>query len=631
MAAHLVARSGNDPRILVAFPAGNSGVGVWFSHLQQPARWEVVEAPQPGTWPDAKGRALYGISARVLIRAPELRIAQAVLSSVRVLRDYQALGTVPARVAVAPTVEQGRRIRWARDRIDGAPGYRLDLEVVAGDLQGERITAATDGTIGLSITAASGEPPLTPLFGRSLLNDAAPADRAARNALTFLSYQEKFLAGSWRFNTYFGRDTLMSVRLLMPVLTAEAVDDGLLAVLRRLSDQGEVAHEEDIGEFAILDHLQGGGSMSDAPVFNYSMIDGDYMLAPIASAWLLDDARGRQVAATLLSGGDGRVGEHPTRTGDDLVANLRFVLSGAAAFAKDPQVSNLVGLKPGRTAGQWRDSDNGLAGGRYPYDVNAALVPAALEAAGRLFASGLLDPYLAEQERPLFSQAADMAKVWRERAPRLFEVQVPHAAAVEAIGAYSARLGVPAPPALAALGAGDARFHAVALDASGSPVPVMHSDEGFALLFGQPDAQGLRRAVELLIRPFPAGLMTGAGMVVANPVFCSPDVQAKLTRSAYHGTVIWSWQQALFAAGLERQLKRRDIPAEIRSQLLQARKILWSAIDASRPMSNSELWSWSYSGGRYRMAPFGAAATDADESNAVQLWSTVYLAVRPGG
>ncbi len=29
-AAHLVLRSGDTPRLLVAFPAGNSGVGVWF-------------------------------------------------------------------------------------------------------------------------------------------------------------------------------------------------------------------------------------------------------------------------------------------------------------------------------------------------------------------------------------------------------------------------------------------------------------------------------------------------------------------------------------------------------------------------------------------------------------------------
>jgi len=30
VAAHLLLRSGSDPRILIAFPAGNSGVGLWF-------------------------------------------------------------------------------------------------------------------------------------------------------------------------------------------------------------------------------------------------------------------------------------------------------------------------------------------------------------------------------------------------------------------------------------------------------------------------------------------------------------------------------------------------------------------------------------------------------------------------
>jgi hypothetical protein len=46
-------------------------------------------------------------------------------------------------------------------------------------------------------------------------------------------------------------------------------------------------------------------------------------------------------------------------------------------------------------------------------------------------------------------------------------------------------------------------------------------------------------------------------------------------------------------------------------------------------MNNSELWSWSFNAGHYRVAPFGAAVADADESNAAQLWSTVYLAVKP--
>src|SRR5256885_8192842 len=35
---------------------------------------------------------------------------------------------------------------------------------------------------------------------------------------------------------------------------------------------------------------------------------------------------------------------------------------------------------------------------------------------------------------------------------------------------------------------------------------------------------------------FPAGLMTDAGMLVANPAFCAPALQARFTRNAYHGT-----------------------------------------------------------------------------------------------
>ena len=38
VAAHIVLRSGSDPRLIVAFPAGNSGVGLWFDHEVTPER-----------------------------------------------------------------------------------------------------------------------------------------------------------------------------------------------------------------------------------------------------------------------------------------------------------------------------------------------------------------------------------------------------------------------------------------------------------------------------------------------------------------------------------------------------------------------------------------------------------------
>ena len=627
VAAHLLLRSGPVPRILIAFPAGNSGVGLWFAHAAGNAQWKVKGGLRAVDARDRRGRALHGIAAEVTIADRELDMHQAVLSSVRVLRDYQSLGTLPTGIAVAPATTS-RSVAWSRDRLDGAVSYRLTIEVLDGRLRGRRIFAGADGVIGLRITGLSGETPLVPLAGHDLLRDPSAGELAARQTLTFLAYREKLLAGSWRFDTYFGRDTLMSVRLLMPVLSASAVEAALDSVLSRLSPQGEVAHEEDIGEQAVLDHLKADGSRSAAPVYDYKMIDEDYLLAPVAAAWLLRTGAEARSAAFLAAPVGGPLERRGSR-GAALVQNLRYVAQSTQAFAQAPTVAHLIGLKPGETVGDWRDSGTGLGGGHYPYDVNGVLVPAALDAVARLTASGLLGRYLSASDRTLFAGATQMAQVWRERAPPLFEVSLSHAIVANAVEIYADSQGVPAEVALNALGQGRLRFHALSLSAAGEPIPVMQSDEGFLLLFADPEPQALDRIVSTVMRPFPAGLMTGAGMVVANPVFCGPALQNLFSRNAYHGTVVWSWQQALFAAGVARQLERHDLPAAVRADLIKAQQLLWSAIEATRSMQNAELWSWSYGAGHYQIRPFGSATADADESNAAQLWSTVYLAVTP--
>src|SRR5947207_258706 len=328
LAAHLLLRSGTDPRIVIAFPAGNSGVGLWFVHHADRVSFRLRGPPVVVHDSDGRGRMLYGISADATVEGQDLQIRQAVLSSIRVLRDYQLLGTMPSALAATPT-EHGHTVSWSRDRLDAAPGYRLVLEVTQGQLSDGHIRAGPDGKIGLRITGLTGETPLTPLLGRQLLNDSAGSDAAARDTLTFLAYREKLLAGSWRFDTYFGRDTLMAVRLLMPVLSATAVEAGLSSVLARLSVQGEVAHEVDMGARA-----------------------------------------------------------------------------------------------------------EACGGGRYPSGVHAVLVPAALEAAAQLNASGLLSPYLTPADRALFARAPQMASVWRAQAPQLFEVAIPPKQAHGAIEAY---------------------------------------------------------------------------------------------------------------------------------------------------------------------------------------------------
>ncbi|MBW8840717.1 MAG: hypothetical protein JF608_02710 [Sphingomonadales bacterium] len=189
---------------------------------------------------------------------------------------------------------------------------------------------------------------------------------------------------------------------------------------------------------------------------------------------------------------------------------------------------------------------------------------------------------------------------------------IPAARARTAIEAYAAQAGVPATAALQAVGPAGLRFNAIALDAEGAPVPIENSDEGFALLFGRPDDAALTTAADVIGKPFPAGLMTGSGMLVANPAFAPGSLAAKFGPNAYHGTVVWSWQQALAA----------------RAKLRATQQCLWRAIAATRQVQSSELWSWRYIGGGYEVAAFGASGRDVDESNAAQLWSTVYLALK---
>ena len=154
-------------------------------------------------------------------------VKQALLSSVRVLRDYETAGTVPELVTTRPVLT-GSQASWARHRLDGAAGYKISLQVLQGRLEtgssALQIHAAGSTPIRLKITAVTGDLPLTPLEMPALLTADAAKDERARNALAFLSYEEKFLAGSWQFNTYFGRDTLMSLRLLMPVLQPAAIE-----------------------------------------------------------------------------------------------------------------------------------------------------------------------------------------------------------------------------------------------------------------------------------------------------------------------------------------------------------------------------------------------------------------------
>ncbi|WP_438000410.1 hypothetical protein WMF26_11805 [Sorangium sp. So ce185] len=620
IAAHVLTSSGVSPRLIVAFPAGNMGIAVWFDALPAPVELSV----EGGLSGVERPGGMRGVSALLASEAPALRVHRLILGSIRTVRDVGRDAPLPAWLR-GDVEAGGASIAARRTTQDGEHHLELLVEPEGGTtaaLGPDGRIELTAGPSGLRVrvTALSDEPPLTPVPLDELVTERAADDPRHRQALAFLAYREKLLAGSWRFLTYFGRDTLLAVRMLLPVLEPAAIEAGIGSVLDRLSPSGEVAHEEAIGEYAALLHLAAGRAEAlREPVYDYKMVDDDFLLAPLCAEYLLGSAPGRERAAAFLS--------RRTPAGDTyaqaLARNVSLVLRLAAPFAETGDPRALVSLKEGESVGEWRDSAEGLAFGRIPYDVNAALVPAALRASARLLASPLLG---ADAEGA--GRAERLARAWRD-AGVFFRVEVPEAEARRRVAAYAASLGIDAAPALASL-SGPLSFPAIALDREGRPLPIMHSDDSFVLLFTDPPPGALEEIAGRLLRPFPAGLRTPVGVLVANPALApDPALWALFTRGHYHGTVTWSWQQAMLAAGLDRQLARGDLPAPARDALERARRALWEVIQASREASTGELWSWAVEGGRYRRVPFGAERAHHDESNAVQLWSTVYLAVRP--
>jgi len=728
VAAHVLLRSGDSPRLIAAFPAGDSGIGLWFRPTSSDTELSFAGEGSEALTAVTRGsgeRPLHGVRTTLRSSAPLLSSELVLLGSARTLRDYgqgqclEDAGRFPAlrnETFELDAERAGLRIR--RVEIGGAHSMELLLSGLSGTTitlrrregssrpecprgEGEGqpvIELAREGGVELSVVALTSDEPLTPFGSESLLR-IAPADDAALSALSFLSYRDKLLAGSWRFLTYFGRDTLLSLWLLEPALAPEVTQQALGSVLERVwlepgaigpggqaVELGDVAHEEEIGDYAAWKNQQLEQPPADlrTPRYDYKMIDDDFLLAPLlarlaqtsaeepagASKASAGKASTKANAGKASAGKDGKAsagkagkatrrappppGALETLLGrrrsdgrsfeEAALANLALVLARARPFADDPRPpadkkERLVALRESSSVGQWRDSEMGLGFGRYPFDVNVALVPAALVAAQALYTRLGRSAEAAEAGR--------IAAAW-QGVEALFRFELPLDAARANVDAYADAIELrEVSAALGDDGGGKVVEYGVALDASGAALPVQHSDHGFVLALGQPSEGYLRHVAERLLRPFPAGLLSDVGVMVANPAFAAADfsvidpkrpddpsddvptpLRELFTPAHYHGTVVWSWQQALLAAGLRRQLERTDLSSATRGALSRAECAVWRAIDATRATGTGELWSWAPRDGRAEQRPFGAGAKDADESNAIQLWSTVYLAVQ---
>ena len=510
-------------------------------------------------------------------------------------------------------------------------GDSLSLEARAGSVIPFRVRVITTGRA------------LHPLSREQMFNSrfhafmrAAEAPRAMGPAslrarrlerqvrgLELLSSREKLMAGLPTYATYFGRDMLMTALMMQPVWKDQMSEFVIASVLRKLSPDGQVSHEEALGgqavreasseysgivDSAVVARRAGDVTRADALLArarvvlrelrrvreNYHMIDADFQFPIVVARWLGDNRiSAARKLAFLLDSADS--GEPRVRR---LVRQLALVTRLSAPYANVPETGNLVSFAPrdsGRWASQsWRDSNVGYAGGRFAMDVNAIWVPHALESV-QVIVSALRGIGL--NPEPIASGAGNAASMdvllsyvrqpatlsravttWAG-ADRHFVV---HLSPAEVGARIRARLAAMNEDerghwnsVLARTGADrdSLAFLALSLDADGHPIPVANSDPSTRLFLGDVGAQSqavtertrgeVRRDVGLFTRAYPVGLLVDSvGPVVANDAYAGASTWRDFERDRYHGPrVVWGRENNLFLLGAMHRIDEARTPA----------------------------------------------------------------------
>ncbi|ORY33496.1 hypothetical protein BCR39DRAFT_520445 [Naematelia encephala] len=518
----------------------------------------------------------------------------------------------------------------------------------------------------LTSNTTNGTSALSDVLAAIQNNGSAIADQTA-----FLAYSTKFLAGGWRFLTYFGRDTMLALRLLLPVISQTSAEAILGAVLERTNDTGTLCHEETIGDYASFVNMGNNQSeLGNTPFYSYVMLDTDFLLLPVLADYFTAYPQGTNRSTDFLAT------QSTLKNGtfrELLLKNVDHVMNLSIAFANDPKKENLVPIRD-PTVGDWRDSNTGLGYGIYPFDVECALIPSALRAIATLTEAGILPSN--------YSNASTYASVWETNASPFFQVSISASAAQSSLTNYvqAANLSESLLYGAGSLNntqtvstngsygwsdagqiiGGDSSgssgnssnsnstFYALSLKADGSPVEVLHSDLGFVLLYANNVSQSIMQAVIEALQPYPRGLLTNVGMIVANAAYDTNTTNIETFNNLqYHGTVSWSWQQGLMAAGLSRQLGLcglsntaqletvvpGDKPAwcndtTLLTSLTQAQIRLWDSIAGSAPALYTEVLSpvFSTANGTFSIGDLGAISPTGTEGDAIQLWSYGFLA-----
>lgn len=254
------------PRLLVAWPAGNSGVCAFFqpqNGVNGTLSIQLINSttgqPLLPIYEEASGSDFPRVGVKGTIRFnSSASLTVPILGSVRTIRDFTegpSLLVPKIQDAINVTARPDGGALLSRLWLDNVTSIELGFDPVASS---ETAAISVDNrTLNFEpgdyqFYAAYDYPQLDRLNESAVLNSASQELISSQpdsvTSLSFLSYSDKLLAGTWRFLTYFGRDSMIATLLLQPVISDTAIEAVIGAVLERInSTSGTVAHEETIG------------------------------------------------------------------------------------------------------------------------------------------------------------------------------------------------------------------------------------------------------------------------------------------------------------------------------------------------------------------------------------------------
>eukprot|EP01080_Neovahlkampfia_damariscottae_P008434 gene8434-260_t len=608
----VVSKNSTTPRLIYALPAGNEGFLVFFEssiftqYIFQQDTFRPIEN---------------GMENDIEI-TQDLKITKILMGSSRVLRHFMQSGEILfPEMKNEITFEDKTQLTYSRTQLNGKDKMSLsfssayNVEIIKKE-DGFYLKIMDSKQTGkLKIQIKTTKVPLTRISRDKLFINKNDDIKELEFGLSFLSYEEKLLAGSWRFNTYFGRDTLMSLEMLMPILRSSVIESSLESVLHKLDKNGDVAHEEAIDDFSDFIHkVNNRSDLYGQPIFDYKMIDDDFMLLPVLKNYLLN------------FGVKEKAMEFFKRNKELILRNMNFVIEKSKNFYQNSTIDNLIHIREGITVGNWRDSAPGLGYATVPYDVNVALVPAALNSITTIINHGYLSK---EEVGEIYEKSKKYFKVWSEKSSIFFNISISNSIAKSRIIKYCNELKIDSTVYLNELEDKDINFNSLSIHNNGSKIHVMHTDTSYLLVFTEPSEEELKKILTNLIGTFPVGLLIPKiGVSISNPCFSDSDfTKSNFKNGHYHGTTIWSWHQAFLILGIQKQSKR-ELTAETKKLLKITEKKLWEVINETEKIRQHELWSFIIDNGKFKYIPFSEVSDKKRESNALQLWSTVYLSIK---